>query len=56
MADQTGTYTITVTSSSLDTQLRVYNSSGTDANGIIDHGAAGGTETYTLSHCCPAIN
>src|SRR5262245_14038858 len=50
MADQTGAYTITVTSGSLDTQLRVYNSSGGDVSGIIDLHGGGGTETYSLSN------
>jgi hypothetical protein len=50
MADQTGTYSITVTSSSLDSQFRVYDSNGQAISGIIDLHGAGGTETYTLSN------
>jgi Domain of unknown function (DUF1906)/FG-GAP-like repeat len=49
MADQTGSYTITVSGGTVDSQLRVYNSSGTDLSGIVDHSFAGGTETYTIS-------
>src|SRR5437879_1043934 len=49
VADQTGSYTITMVGGSLDSQFRVYDSSGTPVTGVIDSSGTGGTETITLS-------
>jgi Ca2+-binding RTX toxin-like protein len=49
MADQTGNYVISVSGGSLDSQLRVYDSSGTAITGVIDSSFAGGTESVTLN-------
>ena len=47
MPDQSGSYTISVSGGTVDSQLRIYNSSGTAVTGIIDSASAGGTESTT---------
>jgi hypothetical protein len=48
-ADVTGAYTISVSGGTLDSILRVYNSSGVSIAGPIDTQFAGGTESTTLT-------
>jgi hypothetical protein len=48
-ADVTGAYTISVSGGTLDSILRVYNSSGVSIAGPIDTQFAGGTESTTLN-------
>jgi hypothetical protein len=48
-ADVTGSYTISVSGGTLDSILRVYNSSGASIAGPIDTQFAGGTESANLS-------